>query len=355
MNGKAPRKVARGREPRKESASSGRFQEIDVLRGLAALIVVASHYTSHCARYFNEAPIHVDLMYGFYAVKLFFVISGFVIYFTIRRCETWLDFGVSRFARLYPAYIVSLTLAAAIAVNVFGERMWWGGYITNATMLQEFLGFPNSDNVYWSLTVEVAFYFQMAVIMRLGWMRNIEAIALGWVLTAIAFSLLGRFAGLHVPVLVSRVFLLEYIQFFAAGIVFFRIHAEGITLLRILVLGTALVAEAVLRGLPDMWIAVIIFAIFALALSGFGRLAVSRPMLWLGSISYSLYISHRNLGYLVLDYLHAKEIPVGISLLVTFSGAMVLAVALTYLVERPAQRCLRELYEKRLRPALTSA
>ncbi len=335
--------------------SSGRFQEIDVLRGLAAVIVVGSHYTSHWARYFHEPPFQIDLMYGYYAVKLFFIISGFVIYFTIQRCETWLDFGVSRFARLYPAYIVSLTFATVVAVTVFGERMWWGGYLTNATMFQEFLGFPNSDNVYWSLTVEVAFYIQMAIIMRLGWMRNIEAIALAWVLTAIASALFGRLAGVHMPALISRIFLLEYVQFFAAGIMFYRMRALGITSRRIAILILALAAEGVLRGLPDLGIAIIIFAIFAFALSAFGRFAVSGPSLWLGGISYSLYISHRNMGYQVLDYLHSRGMSAWISLLITFAAAMMLGAALTYLVERPAQRRLRAWYEQRLRPALARA
>lgn len=88
-----------------------RFEELDVLRGLAAAGVVLSHYSSHCARYFAAGPfgVHLPTVYGFYAVELFFMISGFVIYFTLERSATWKDFAFSRLTRLYPAYWTALT------------------------------------------------------------------------------------------------------------------------------------------------------------------------------------------------------------------------------------------------------
>jgi peptidoglycan/LPS O-acetylase OafA/YrhL len=99
------------------TAPRGRLHELDVLRGLAALCVVVSHYTSYSARYLSGAPfgVLVPTIYGFYAVLLFFMISGFVIYFTLERSRTWQDFAVSRVSRLYPAYWTALTLPRAPA------------------------------------------------------------------------------------------------------------------------------------------------------------------------------------------------------------------------------------------------
>jgi peptidoglycan/LPS O-acetylase OafA/YrhL len=142
-----------------KTGPDGRLEELDVLRGVAALCVVLSHYTSYCARYFGAGPfgVYLGTIYGFYAVELFFMISGFVIYFTLERSVTWKDFAFSRATRLYPAYWTALTLMVVLDHVVFGKPFWAGGYIVNLTMLQEFIGFPNLDIVFWSLTVEIAF------------------------------------------------------------------------------------------------------------------------------------------------------------------------------------------------------
>jgi hypothetical protein len=58
---------SRAAETKMETGQSGRFEELDVLRGAAALCVVLSHSASHCARFFGEARFGVplDAIYGF--------------------------------------------------------------------------------------------------------------------------------------------------------------------------------------------------------------------------------------------------------------------------------------------------
>ena len=84
--------------------TEGRLQELDALRGLAALVVVLFHYTSRYDVVFghNSAPL-VSAPWGHFGVNLFFGISGFVIFMTLGRTQTPADFIVSRFSRLYPA------------------------------------------------------------------------------------------------------------------------------------------------------------------------------------------------------------------------------------------------------------
>jgi peptidoglycan/LPS O-acetylase OafA/YrhL len=79
--------------------------------------------------------------------------------------------------------------------------------------------------------------------------------------------------------------------------------------------------------------------------------AVSPVTLWLGWISYALYLSHRNLGYSTIMRFHEIGIPVWFIFTVTFAGALILATAITHLVERPAQRALRQWYATRTRAA----
>src|SRR5262245_3655062 len=77
-----------------------RFEELDVLRGVAAMAVVIFHYSGHATRYLTGFPFHFKL--GEHGVQLFFAISGFVIFMTLENTQRLRDFVVSRFSRLYP-------------------------------------------------------------------------------------------------------------------------------------------------------------------------------------------------------------------------------------------------------------
>ena len=347
---------------------SGRFEEIDVLRGLAAMCVVLSHYSTHCVGFFREAPFGLELhtVYGFYAVQLFFIISGFVISLTLEKSNSWRDFAFSRLSRLYPAYWVAVTLVVVVELFVFGETPWIGGYFANMTMLQEFIGFTNLDNVFWSLTVELAFYAIMGVIFATGLLPRIEMVAGIWLALACLWSLMHQHLGIGLPAFLPRFLILRHVAFFVAGITFYRITVKGLTRPRAALILAALAAAGWIDGqwdtdvpavgwidgLQRVGIAVVLFAAFGLAVTGKLRFAVSPVTLWLGAISYPLYLSHRNLGFSTMSRLYELGFPVWLLFTVTLAGALVLATALSYLVERPALRALRQWYRMRTRAAV---
>jgi peptidoglycan/LPS O-acetylase OafA/YrhL len=347
---------------------SGRFEEIDVLRGLAAMCVVLSHYSTHCVGFFREAPFGLELhtVYGFYAVQLFFIISGFVISLTLEKSNSWRDFAFSRLSRLYPAYWVAVTLVVVVELFVFGKTPWIGGYFANMTMLQEFIGFTNLDNVFWSLTVELAFYAIMGVIFATGLLPRIEMVAGIWLALACLWSLVDQHLGIGLPAFLPRFLILRHVAFFVAGITFYRITVKGLTRPRAALILAALAAAGWIDGqwdtdvpavgwidgLQRLGIAVVLFAAFGLAVTGKLRFAVSPVTLWLGAISYPLYLSHRNLGFSTMSRLYELGFPVWLLFTVTLAGALILATALSYLVERPALRALRQWYRMRTRAAV---
>ena len=347
---------------------SGRFEEIDVLRGLAAMCVVLSHYSTHCVGFFREAPFGLELhtVYGFYAVQLFFIISGFVISLTLEKSNSWRDFAFSRLSRLYPAYWVAVTLVVVVELFVFGKTPWIGGYFANMTMLQEFIGFTNLDNVFWSLTVELAFYAIMGVIFATGLLPRIEMVAGIWLALACLWSLVDQHLGIGLPAFLPRFLILRHVAFFVAGITFYRITVKGLTRPRAALILAALAAAGWIDGqwdtdvpavgwidgLQRLGIAVVLFAAFSLAVTGKLRFAVSPVTLWLGAISYPLYLSHRNLGFSTMSRLYELGFPVWLLFTVTLAGALILATALSYLVERPALRALRQWYRMRTRAAV---
>ena len=323
-----------------------RFDGLDVLRGLAAATVVLSHYSSYCASHFVDAPFQLPLLAGYYAVLLFFMISGFVIYFTVERCESWRDFAVSRMTRLYPAYWAGLTLVVVVEVLVFGETMWWRGYAANMTMFQEYIGFANHDNVYWSLTVELAFYFCIAILFRLGLLRRINAVAIAWLAVAWCWWAIEKSLEIPLPALINRCLIPQAAPFFILGIMLYLIRVRGTSVARVAIIAIAFTTIWRIHGALHLAISLGLFVCAVFALSDYARFMVMPATLWLGAISYPLYLIHRNLGYLSLGAMHREGWPTWLALLCTAIGALVFATLLTYFVERPLCRVLRVAYVK---------
>jgi peptidoglycan/LPS O-acetylase OafA/YrhL len=161
-----------------------RFAELDGLRGIAAIWVMLFHFTKGLTLFWlsnnltlaNEiTPLSINIR-GTSAVELFFIISGYVIFMTLRRCRNLSDFFASRFARLFPAYWVAVAVstivgmllpAANLPVNIMQA-------IGNLTMLQAYLGIPGVDPSYWSLAFELAFYVLMGVVFHFRLLGRIE-------------------------------------------------------------------------------------------------------------------------------------------------------------------------------------
>ena len=146
---------------------------IQILRGIAALLVAAFHLYAAAE---NEG--HATTMFAFFkgggiGVDIFFVISGFVIYYASSRKEDWTrsGFTAGRFVRIYPLYWASL-----IFVSLLGLGLAFAvGDTSRAVSLPEFLYaaslLPSSEyviSITWTLTIEMAFY----IIFALTYMRS---------------------------------------------------------------------------------------------------------------------------------------------------------------------------------------
>jgi peptidoglycan/LPS O-acetylase OafA/YrhL len=104
--------------------------------------------------------------------------------------------------------------------------------------------------------------------------------------------------------------------------------------------------EFLIAGWVGLCVALIVAILFVLAIRGNLRFLVSKVTLWLGAISYALYLVHRNLGYESLDWLHEHHVSPAVAVPVTILGALAIASLVTYGVERPALRCIRSWHDK---------
>lgn len=172
-----------------------RFYEIDLLRFVAAISVVIYHYTFIGATRSNYNPLVFPefapiTKYGYLGVELFFIISGYVVLLSAQG-KTVRQFFVSRVTRLYPAYWVACTLTFLVKI------VWGAGtnaslpmtddlgagpmqYVYNMTMLQSFIGIRNMDGPYWSLAVEITFYFLISLLIGYYLLRYVDWFLLLW-------------------------------------------------------------------------------------------------------------------------------------------------------------------------------
>ena len=171
---------------------SYRLSELDGLRGIAALAVVLYHYIYHYNNLYSHAfPVPSFVQLGVYGVNLFFMISGFVIYWTISRSDQPFDFIFSRFSRLFPVYWCSviLTFTVVYFASLPGREQDLFTLLVNLSMIQEYLGFSHIDGVYWTLSLELAFYFWITVILFFKQLKNIEKILIVWVIAGALLTL----------------------------------------------------------------------------------------------------------------------------------------------------------------------
>jgi peptidoglycan/LPS O-acetylase OafA/YrhL len=328
-----------------DRSQSGRFRELDVLRGLAAMTVVFFHFSRHGTRYFAGYPF--DFWPGEFGVHLFLVISGFVIYFTLERSRTVADFLFSRFSRLYPAYWAALALLLVWTAIDPTREVWWPAAVVNFTMLQTFVGYPNVDNVYWTLAVELCFYALMTAVFFFRQMERVVLVGLVWLLAGLAWGSVHHWTGSDERSIANTFLILPYAPYFVAGVMFYLIYSRGFRYhyAALIVLGLAVVW--LIHGSRVASVSLVIFATFALAVGGGLKWLINPVTLWLGAISYPLYLVHRMPGYAFLDWMNARHMPHLVAFALAVAGSLLGAHLLSILVERPAMRRLRQWYRSR--------
>lgn len=335
-----------------------RIQEIDALRGIAALMVLLGHYTIN---YDHLHGLNCSLGFHFwpgnFGVFLFFVISGFVIDLTLHRCRTGLDFGVSRFSRIFPAYWGALIITCVL-LHLLGAASKPSLVQTavSFTMLERFLGFAHLDEVYWTLNVELSFYIWMFFVFKLRALDKIESIIPFVLVFQWAMELGARYTHHTFSQGMDVVFLLEYAHMFCAGMLFYRIWDDGrLTFRRALLLTWCYFNHACvdyrvfdwtvpnIYGLPAL---LIVYAIMLAVIAGRLKWLATPVLLFFGTISYTLYLLHNHLGSTLRECLTRHGIGPWPGFLSALAMTLVLATALTFLVEKPAMKWIRQRYKQ---------
>jgi peptidoglycan/LPS O-acetylase OafA/YrhL len=332
------------------TSPSSRVVELDALRGIAALAVVAYHYTTRYAEQIGHAGGSLpSLLAGKYGVHLFFLISGFVIFLTLERTHSAMDFVVSRFSRLFPGYWVAVTVTAIVvySIGLPQQALPWPDLLLNLTMVQDILGAEHLDGSYWTLQVELFFYVQMLFWFVVGQLKRIHWIIASWLFLAVLNGVLVQ-QRWHFPYLIRELLILRHIPFFALGILFYRLRTRPQeNRLNLAMIGLCLMAIAIAEQPVFLWVAAVCCTIFALFVLNRLSFLNARFFVFLGGISYSLYLIHQAIGFSVIYRLEHAGVSSLVACLFATSISIGLAILLSYGVEKPAMRWIRTEWQRR--------
>lgn len=322
-----------------------RLYQLDALRGLAALMVVVYHYLYHYNfNYGHSFEVPEWLHLGKSGVYLFFIISGFVIFWTLTRSDRPIDFVFSRFSRLYPPFWAAMIITFVFVswVGPADREVSWETMFVNFTMFHEFAGYAHVDGVYWTLSIELAFYILAFMALFAGLLRYTDYICLAWLSVSFGEFLLGVDLGL-----LEKALLLKYNLLFVSGIAFYRIWSQQARMLPAVCVVLAIIL-AWFRYPHDVAMTITVWiGLFALIISGRLVWLNQRALVWLGSISYSLYLIHQNIGYGIIQWCYSVGVPPLVSIMLALAVSFFGAQLITMFVERPMLSAMRGWYKAR--------
>lgn len=330
------------------TVTQGRLRDLDILRGLAACGVLLFHFTVS-TDHRHAWPFQVP--WGHYGVELFFVISGFVILMTLERSASVKDFLISRVTRLYPAYWCVVLFTACVLGVLAPATAPVAAVVGDLTMLQAFMRIASLDPSYWTLTVELIFYVAIVTWFRFRSARlpRIEWYCLGWMGVAAAIRTVLSVRHMDMPGIYATPLLLYYGQLFITGICLYRIYSRDFDALTLCTLLGAILMSLFGGGPtsedpgPLAYFVVTCSVTLLVFLASRSKLSFLRNpvLLFLGDISYPLYLIHQRVGEEFLNLAYTHRLPVWLSIPLVLSVLVTIAWLIHEYVEVPARTVLR--------------
>lgn len=320
-----------------------RNKSLDVLRGIAVLMVIAYH------RYaiYSDPPLVQFLGRG---VDLFFVLSGFLVsgllfsdYKATGRINCW-RFWVRRGFKIYPAFYTLMAVTAILIVR---------SHLPTTSLWDEVFFVQNYRSHFWphtwSLAVEEHFYFALPVLLLViiklqprcvNPFRILPVVSIALAIECMVFRILVTNTGADRADLVFPTHLRIDALFAGVALGYFyhfdRSSFEEAKKLWVLIVGVLTFLACIpLPNVPQLTFA---YAGFTLIVAWATNQPANRfryfsPLAWLGRYSYSIYLWH-----LVAFAAAQKLFPQHSSLLTFAFASILLGVSLGKVIEMPFLR-----------------
>ena len=206
-----------------------RFYTLDLMRFFAALAVVLYHYTARPESNSFEV-LSGFTKFGYLGVPLFFIISGFVICASAQN-RTAMEFAVSRFVRLYPAYWLGIAITVTTVIWLGAGEITLIQVLANLTMLNDYVGISDVDGVFWTLQAELKFYGCIFLLSVFGVFPKFKVWLTIWMAITVSYLVFAQ------PFFMGWFISPSYSSLFIAGVLFYLIGQQGLRLALLLVAG----------------------------------------------------------------------------------------------------------------------
>ena len=363
-------------KPRRNAAAAD-LRPLTGLRFFAAALILCHHLREE----FPRGPLDQipgNLIQG---VSFFFVLSGFILahVYSERKPLGARDFMWLRFARLYPTHLAALLLPvfllpwSRLGIDGSGVGMLAGSFLAKLFLVDALLPMApvqwSWNGASWSISTEMFFYLAFPFLLsRLGsnWLKVLGLSAL-LVIAVYTTGVLGGYGVVGPPVAMESVFQLGLTHpagrgfEFVLGMCAYRAWRKWLeprnfaaawwTLVELSVLAVLavwflwgcrwiglqlpLVVQLWLVPSGSCWIFALLIPIIAGGQGLIGRMLSTKLLIWLGEISFAVYMYHQTIIRAAHSYFGA-DFP-----LLPIVGVTILAAALSHrFLEVPARRML---------------
>ena len=330
-----------------------RIVELDALRALAAISLVLFHLTHvYAVKYGFTPPLGFEWPYGAYGTEMFFILSGFVNSMSLLRRGKPVDFVAARLIRIVPVFLLAIIANVWIlSLAPMSQQVSVAQFLANMTLIPRVLGYECLDPVMWTLQVEMLFYLTLVVLFRMGGLRRYF---LGWgTLLILSFFIcpwLDSMEAVHggggwfaVATAFRRILLLDFVPLFTMGFLLYMIKtntgARWKNVLGLMV--AAIVFHHIDHGQHNPAATALILVLITLCAYGKVPPLRFKPLLYVSTISYPIYLFHNNLSCVLIFRFNQSGIPPVICLGIAIIFSLALAIIVTNRIEQPISNLLR--------------
>jgi peptidoglycan/LPS O-acetylase OafA/YrhL len=312
------------------------IKSLDFLRAFACLSVCWYHFVYFTPDFLPaDSWLRMSGMYGFLGVQVFFIISGFILPWSMHQggytFSNYPRFLAKRAVRIEPPYLITIVLTITVNYLATKSHLYRGApfhvslpqVLLHLGYLNTFFHYPWLNQSFWTLAIEFQYYVLVGFLFP--WISN-ESRYKRWIIAALFLSsfLISK----------SHAFITAFGPLFLSGFIAFQYkveiikRAEFLFMLAVAIATTAFFIDA-------KYAIVILLCVPSLLLIK----TENKTILFLGSISYSLYLLHPIIGQKVvnlsMNFVHSTTVKFAVALLAVICSS-VAAYVLYLLVERPS-------------------
>lgn len=311
---------------------------IQFYRGIGCLSIIIYHFLYRYGEIYDLPNYVVNSLssLGAIGVALFLIITGYFVVST--KNISLLDQLKKKIISLYPPYFIAITLAFLVSLlGYLGEDRVVGfkDYLLNVILVNGFISRPYVDGAHWYVTYIVIFTIWFAYFNKKRISNNPMLYEVCLIINIIVFFITRYIIGNNFEVLSRFSYIIvgnKFLGFIVIGVCVKFIETSRDRSEKnkwLLVLGSSLLFIFISYRSLVMFMFGVIFTFILYKRNYFSFLTKASVIVWIGDISYGIYLIHQNIGYSIMNYL---RINFDVKFEITFVLALTLVVLLGALV-----------------------